>query len=101
MNNFYEDLKKYFETTPQEKILEDWAKTKKWDNVGPTVNEFLINTENIHIKQQIKNLIDSYQIKLDAVNKKLCFCYSEGLDDFQFCYENIISELNNILENNK
>jgi hypothetical protein len=42
-NNFYEKLKQYFEKTPREKVLEDWAKSAKYDNVGPTVDDFLNN----------------------------------------------------------
>jgi hypothetical protein len=42
--NFYEDLVKYFETTPREKVLEDWNKSAHLNNVGPTVDEFLENT---------------------------------------------------------
>lgn len=34
MENFAEKLKKYFEETPREKVLEDWEKTKNLDNVG-------------------------------------------------------------------
>ena len=45
MNNFYEELKKYLEETPREKILEDWAKSAESDNVGPTVAEFLASTQ--------------------------------------------------------
>ena len=41
MNNFIEDLRKYFETTSREKVLADWAETAEFDNVGPTVDEFL------------------------------------------------------------
>jgi hypothetical protein len=41
MNSFFEELKKYFETTPQDKILEDWAQTEAFDNVGISVEEFL------------------------------------------------------------
>jgi hypothetical protein len=36
-----EELKKYFEVTPRDKVLEDWAKSAEFDNVGPTVEEFL------------------------------------------------------------
>jgi hypothetical protein len=42
--DFSEKLKQYFEETPMEKVLEDWAKSVEYDNVGPTVNEFLDNT---------------------------------------------------------
>jgi hypothetical protein len=39
--NFYEKLKEYFENTPREKVLEDWAKSAEFDNVsiGGTVDE--------------------------------------------------------------
>ena len=43
--NFYEKLVEYFKNTPREKILEDWNKTAECDNIGPTVEEFLSNTE--------------------------------------------------------
>lgn len=36
-----QDLQHYFEITPQEQIDEDWEKSKIFDNVGPTVSEFL------------------------------------------------------------
>jgi hypothetical protein len=42
--SFSEKLKQYFEETPREKILEDWAKSAEFDNVGPTVDDFLNNT---------------------------------------------------------
>lgn len=40
-NDFFEELKKYFENTPREKVLEDWAKTEELDEIGPTIEEFL------------------------------------------------------------
>lgn len=55
MNNFIEDLKKYFEVTPQNKIIEDWAKTEKFDQIGPTMDEFLIQA-NYHYNIQQENL---------------------------------------------
>ena len=45
--NFFEELKKYFEVTPREKVLEDWAKSAEFDNIGPTVKEFIENTNKI------------------------------------------------------
>lgn len=36
-----QELQHYFETTPQEKIDEDWKKVEEFDLVGPTVEEFL------------------------------------------------------------
>lgn len=43
-----QELQHYFETTPQEKIDEDWKKVEEFDLVGPTVEEFL------GIKEQLK-----------------------------------------------
>ena len=63
MENFVEKLKKYFEETPREKVLEDWEKTKEWDNVGITVEEFLKNT-NDNIKKN-----DEGKLRLDVVIK--------------------------------
>lgn len=48
MSNFFEELKKYFEVTPREKVLEDWAKSAELDKVGPTVEEFLLNTNQYY-----------------------------------------------------
>lgn len=36
-----EELKRYLETTPREEVLKTWAKSKKYDKVGPTVDEFM------------------------------------------------------------
>ena len=36
-----EELKRYLETTPREQVLKDWAKSEKYDKVGPTVDEFM------------------------------------------------------------
>ena len=44
-NNFCEALKNYFDTTPREKVLEDWAKSAEHDKIGVTVEEFLDNTK--------------------------------------------------------
>lgn len=59
-NNFYEKLKQYFEETPREKVLEDWAKSAEFDKVGPTVDDFLNNTKNLQ----------SLESKLDEVLSK-------------------------------
>ncbi len=50
MNNFFNELKKYFDSTPREKILEDWAKSEEFDKVGPTVEEFLYNSKIYQIR---------------------------------------------------
>jgi len=51
-----QELKEYFINNTKEKILEDWEKSKKYDEVGITVDEFL--------KLQPKN------ISTDELNKR-------------------------------
>jgi hypothetical protein len=43
MSNFFEALKQYFELTPHDKVLQDWAKSEEFDKIGPTFDEFLNN----------------------------------------------------------
>lgn len=48
MDNFVEDLKKYFEETPRSKVLEDWAKTESFDQIGPLMEDFLAQTQGYY-----------------------------------------------------
>lgn len=45
MNTLLEQLRKYFDNTPRGVIEEEWAKFDGYDNVGPTVDEFLSFTD--------------------------------------------------------
>ncbi len=47
MNNIFEELKKYFSSTPQNEVLKDWESTKADDAVGPTLSEFICYTEQM------------------------------------------------------
>jgi hypothetical protein len=53
--NFYEKLKEYFENTPREKVLEDWNKSAHLDNVGPTIDEFIENSNEERLKEAAIN----------------------------------------------
>ena len=41
------DLKNYFDSNTREQIISDWEATKKYDNVGITIKEYikLINND--------------------------------------------------------
>jgi hypothetical protein len=41
MSTLLEDLRKYFKETPQQQIASDWAKSEKYDDAGPSVDEFI------------------------------------------------------------
>lgn len=36
-----DSLKEYFANNSREQIEKDWNETEEWDNVGPTVEEFM------------------------------------------------------------
>lgn len=39
--NFFEELKRYFENTSNEQIFKGWKESEEFDNIGPTVEDFL------------------------------------------------------------
>jgi len=54
MNDMLKDLHEYFENNSQEKIASDWAKSEKYDLVGPTVYAFSHNGTNL--KEALRNV---------------------------------------------
>lgn len=60
-SNFYEDLKEYFKVTPREKVLEDWDKSKEFNEVGPTVDEFLNNNQETLEEAAKKHAFNFYE----------------------------------------
>lgn len=47
MKTYLDELRQYFENTPQEKVLQDFAKfDTEENNVGPTVTEFLVDCQH-------------------------------------------------------
>ena len=57
--NFFEELKKYFETTPREKVLEDWEKSKQWDDVAfPTYDYYTTRLKQYAEKQLIMDFLE-------------------------------------------
>lgn len=47
METIVEKLKEYFDNTPREKVLEDWDKSKEWDKIGTTVDQFIKDQQDI------------------------------------------------------
>jgi hypothetical protein len=45
MKNFLEELKNYFDNTPQTVLEADWAESVEDDKIGPTVEDFLSYTK--------------------------------------------------------
>jgi hypothetical protein len=47
----FENLKEYYKTTPREKVLKDWNKSAYLNNIGPTVDEFVENSNEERLKE--------------------------------------------------
>lgn len=41
MGNWYEQMKKYFEETPKEQLDKDWEELKHWNEIGPSVDNYV------------------------------------------------------------
>lgn len=49
MKTYLDELKQYFENTPKQQVLKDFAKyDTEVNNVGPTVNEFLMSCQHYY-----------------------------------------------------
>jgi hypothetical protein len=78
--NFYEKLKEYFKTTPREKVLEDWNKSAHLDNVGPTVDEFIENSERERL-ENIFHEIDDKLVRYSTEESEFWHHYKVGVLD--------------------
>lgn len=52
MNKLLEQIQDYFKNTSQEQIKKDWEEIKEWNNIGPTVDEYLESVMNRFIKDE-------------------------------------------------
>jgi hypothetical protein len=70
MNNLTEKLKEYFEKTPHEKVLEDWAKSAEFDNKGVVLSEFIESLPYVYSAELYegsrKNITNSYSPKFSS-----------------------------------
>ena len=61
-------MKNYFATTPKEQILAEWEETKEWDNVGPTIEEFL--QSNFEIERDLNDHLDMTKQDIKDIEQK-------------------------------
>jgi hypothetical protein len=60
MENMIQALEVYFKETPIEKVMEDWEKTKEWDDVSITVTDFV--EESLMLNTDLKQVSDFKEI---------------------------------------
>lgn len=41
MSELLDSLQEYFDNTSKEQLGKDWEKLKEWENVGPSVEEYI------------------------------------------------------------
>lgn len=54
MNAILEQLKEYFNNTPRDVIEKEWHEYDKYNEIGPTVNEYLAFINQIIVKTEKK-----------------------------------------------
>lgn len=73
MSTLLEDLRKYFKETPQQKIASDWAKSEKYDDVGPSVDEFIESSRRYYYEVEchvVNNNSSQIQFNNILINPK-------------------------------
>lgn len=53
-----DQLKKYIEETPREKVLQDWEEMKIYDEVGPTFEDFFDQQQQYHKVKEVTKPIE-------------------------------------------
>lgn len=84
-----QDLQHYFETTPQEKIDEDWKKVEEFDLVGPTVEEFLNMNNMKYETRPHKIFIKGRKYRSD---KTLVLCTKTTCNYSTECFQGVVIE---------
>lgn len=54
MKKVFKSLKNYFENTPSEQIEKDWEELKKYNEIGPDIEEFLFVQKQFAKDMEIK-----------------------------------------------
>lgn len=82
MSDLLDKMEKYFNETPKEKVMEDWAKSEKYDKVGVTVEEFCENLMKSDLEklksiaeEMVKDLIEASE-KLDNPYESIAKYYN-------------------------
>lgn len=50
-----ESLQKYFDNASPEQLKKDWEKLKEWENIGPTVDEYVNSLKEAGIYKKHKH----------------------------------------------
>lgn len=84
MGSISENLRKYLEETPEDKIKSDWESTKHWDEVGTTCDEFMSTVlrnklELLNESGKFKELAEKAYMKYNS-EEYISKWASKGLD---------------------
>lgn len=68
MNELLNQLKKHFENTPREELEKEWEELSEYNNIGPTVEEYLESVS--HVSPEHKRIYDEYNRKTQKCSKR-------------------------------
>lgn len=76
MSKIVEQLRKHFEEATQEELDKEWEELKHWNEIGPTVDEYLENLKKYGL----------YPNETDNNSKKMKILLKDIEDDTWWCH---------------
>ena len=73
MSKLVEELKKKLDSMTQEELDQEWEKLKEWNNVGPTVEEYLENLKKYGLyPKELNNMSKSEEYRQNKYYCDMC-----------------------------
>lgn len=57
--SIFQQLKEHFNNTPEEELRREWVRYNKYNNIGPTIEEWLSSVKEI--SPEHKEVIEKYE----------------------------------------
>lgn len=58
-DSIFQQLKEHFNNTPEEELRREWVRYNKYNNIGPTIEEWLNLVKEV--SQEHKEVIEKYE----------------------------------------
>ena len=69
----FQQLKEYFNNTPEEELRREWVRYNKYNKIGPTIEEWLSLVKEV--SQEHKEVIEKYERATKRIHTGRTFSY--------------------------
>ena len=70
MDKIIEQLKEHFANTPQEVLEQEWKEYIKYNEIGPTIDEYIQEVERQKMREKIKYMTDDEVMRYLILTKE-------------------------------